>query len=361
MRRFLLASGALVGAAVAAAAACVPDYRFSGNSGQDAAPSDAAPAADAPLAPDALAPVDAGVDAPAAVDANAPDTGIVEPAMIPIAGGTYTFTVYLPDGGTAPRTATVPAFALDPYEVTVDRFAAFVRAGMPAPADGQSFDPSGPYAGAMTWRGEWNRLVSVPDYADGGMYDCIEPVSYPCPVAWQKGGSVPVDYINWFQAAAYCAWDGGKRLLTDTEWQVVATGLGADNAYPWGVAPSPSDCTRATLDYDGGECGFPVAVGAASLGATANGVFDMQGSVTEWVWDLGGEGDYPDDAGTAYAGLPLDASPGADTQYVYRHARGGSYLEYPPNAPFAVTNRFLGAAIANSSWGSFGIRCGKSM
>jgi serine/threonine-protein kinase len=84
--------------------------------------------------------------------------------------------------------------------------------------------------------------------------------------------------VNWFEASAYCAWDG-VRLPTDAEWERAAGGL-EGREYPWG--PAAPDETRANFEM---KVGNPTPVGLYPAGATPDGVADMAGNVWEWVED----------------------------------------------------------------------------
>jgi formylglycine-generating enzyme required for sulfatase activity len=136
-----------------------------------------------------------------------------------------------------------------------------------------------------------------------------------------KDSDLPMNCVSWPQALAYCWWKEQARLPTDTEWRVVATSEGRQRTYPWGTqAP---DCTNAIFDGPTHWCGFPVPVMTASA-QTADKVFDIVGSVSEWLWDVSPQGDeyvYPADAGTDYPGPPTYQNPG-------RQWIGGAYWQH---------------------------------
>ena len=131
----------------------------------------------------------------------------------------------------------VATFSIDVTEVTVDAYAACVRAGN----------------------------CSKPD--DDGFCN------------WGKGdrGNHPVNCVDWNQAKAFCGW-AQKRLPTEQEWQRAAESA-QRRRYPWGeAAPSNQLCWPPT-SHGEGTC----AVGSFPSGDSAQGVKDLSGNVWEWT------------------------------------------------------------------------------
>ncbi len=86
----------------------------------------------------------------------------------------------------------------------------------------------------------------------------------------------PVIYVSWDDAQAYCNWVG-RRLPTGSEWEKAARGTDG-HLYPWGDA-SPNG---GLANYDH-QVGDTTAVGSYPEGASAYGVLDLAGNVSEWV------------------------------------------------------------------------------
>ncbi len=86
----------------------------------------------------------------------------------------------------------------------------------------------------------------------------------------------PVVYVSWDDAQAYCNWVG-RRLPTGSEWEKAARGTDG-RLYPWGDG-SPNG---GLANYDH-QVGDTTAVGSYPEGASAYGVLDLAGNVSEWV------------------------------------------------------------------------------
>jgi formylglycine-generating enzyme required for sulfatase activity len=214
--------------------------------------------------------------------------------MVFLDGGTFGFPVTEISGGVMDATATITyTIAIDSEEVTIGRFAAWIDAGLPLPADQQSLDPGGPYQGVMKWDDtNWHAHAVSTGYLGGsncyGAGGNAPQPTYPA-LASQPG--YPLNCVTWEQALAFCWWDHQKRLPTETEWHVAATSRGQPNQYPWGNTNPPNGdagCLYSVSQCNGTSCLFPVAAGFATAGVTPLGFSDLVGSVSEWNWDLVG-------------------------------------------------------------------------
>jgi len=147
------------------------------------------------------------------------------------------------------RKVETSAFYMDKYEVTSKRFAAFLNA-MKAPADNAWFDSDG-----------------ADIYLAGGLWG-IKPGREEIPVE-----------VTFDGALAYCKW-AVKALPAWPEWLRAVRGDDG-RRYPWGNKWDSSRCVcAATCDR---HRPGPAPVGFYPSGASAHGVHDLAGNVSEWV------------------------------------------------------------------------------
>ncbi len=222
--------------------------------------------------------------------------------------GVYATSAELPE-----HLATVDPFELSTLETTVGRFRAFVAQDpLPIPAAG-----SGAIAGVAGtgWRSAWNALLPSTGAVLKSKLACGNAATYS---DQSISDALPINCVTWYEAFAFCIWDGG-RLPTEAEWEYVAAG-GAENRFlPWGPLDPQTRCAYA----NGFNCynGIDVrSVGLLEPGASLFGQLDMSGNVSELVFDMFG---YYSPA--ACTGCVVPPATGGSTLSIV--VKGGSYNE----------------------------------
>lgn len=210
-------------------------------------------------------------------------------ASAPLPGGT--FHRWKAGANPAPQDehpATVSAFTLDVFEVTVGRFRRFVEAGegtrAKAPAQGSGAHPKIPGSG---WKSAWNVLLPADRIA---MDSVLLRDGKPVTLWTQAPGpneAKPMKGVGYALAFAFCAWDGG-RLPTLAEWNFAALGGDEHRTFPWGDTIGKTravyDCRDNGADVGCDPSDIPT-VGSKPEGAGRWGHFDLVGSVREWALD----------------------------------------------------------------------------
>jgi formylglycine-generating enzyme required for sulfatase activity len=251
----------------------------------------------------------------------------------PIGGGGVEVS---PDGGPTGDAdpATVSTFRLDKYDVTVGRFREFVNAVLPADG-GAGWTPAAG-SGKHT---HLNGGQGLSNSGSGGGYEPgwntsddsnIAPtntnlVCDPTSATWTNTAStqenLPINCVSWWEAYAFCIWDGGF-LPSEAEWEYAAAGGNQQREYPWGAA-APGTASQYAI-YN---CYYPngssmcsavdtqniAPVGSALAGAGLFGQLDLAGNV--WQWNL-------DWYATSYT---LCSDCADTTASSYRVFRGGSF------------------------------------
>jgi formylglycine-generating enzyme required for sulfatase activity len=107
--------------------------------------------------------------------------------------------------------------------------------------------------------------------------------------------ALPMNCITWYEAAAFCAWDGGF-LPTEAQWNYAAAGGDEQRAYPWSNPPSSLaiDCSYANYYVDmpaGTYCVNGTTSGLNRVGSESPkgdgryGQADLASNIWEWTLD----------------------------------------------------------------------------
>lgn len=248
--------------------------------------------------------------------------------------------------------ATVSDFRFDTYEITVGRFRAFVNANM-----GTQQNPPAAAAGAHEkipgsgWDASWNANLA-PDTA-------TLTANVKCNATYQSwtdttgaNEGLPMNCLSWYEAFAFCAWDGGY-LPSEAEWNYAASGGSEHRAYPWSNPASSTsiDCTYANYKPSATYCvngttGAVNRVGSESAKGDGKwGHSDLGGNVFEWNLDW---------FASSYTTPCNDCA--NLTAASDRVVRGGAFTVFvlPLRAAYRTTH-----LTPNSRFGDLGVRCAR--
>ena len=204
-----------------------------------------------------------------------------------------------PDAG-AP--ATIHAFRLDAWELDVWRFRKFVTsitagqqlpdagAGKHAYLAGNEGLNGGGDAGIYEtgWDPSWNSMFPTDPSTWDSNLNCGRVATWG--VGTDGNDARPINCVTWYEAYAFCIWDGGF-LPSEAEWNFAAAAGAQQRLYPWGSS-DPSVGNYA--DYN---CGYPsptscvmadttnIANIGFDMGRGAFGQWNLAGNVAEWTLD----------------------------------------------------------------------------
>jgi formylglycine-generating enzyme required for sulfatase activity len=285
-------------------------------------------------------------------------------------GGTYNRTYT--NSGTGPTAeadpATVSPFRLDKYDVTVGRFRQFVAAWnkgwLPASGSGKHThlnSGNGLNAVGATYEPGWSTGDDSNISPTDTNLTCPSPeTAYTTWTPSDDGGAsqenLPINCVNWYEAYAFCIWDGGF-LPSEAEWEYAAAGGSLEQEYPWG------DTAPGTINlYAIYGCNYPIngavinvcsgveniaPVGAATLGAGLWGQLDLEGNLYQWVLDW---------YAATYVDPCTDCAEVADTGVMNRVVRGARY----DDAASAMIPSRRGFRSATTRGAGVGFRCART-
>src|SRR5580658_5584959 len=177
-------------------------------------------------------------------------------ASLEVQGGTYFRTYNYGSSPTAEADpATLSTFRLDKYLVTVGRFRRFVNAWnggsgwTPVARAGKHVHLNGGAGLANSGApGTYETGWVAPDDVnvaptDVNLTATCEPYATWTPTAAGKE-NLPIICVDWFEAYAFCIWDGGF-LPSEAEWEYAAAGGRQQRLYPWGAASPGTDNQHA--------------------------------------------------------------------------------------------------------------------
>jgi sulfatase modifying factor 1 len=215
----------------------------------------------------------------------------------PVVTGITSATFYRSYDGVTPgytskaAPAQVSDFRLDAYEITVGRFRKFVAAySQTMIAEGAGANPNNP--SDTGWSTAWNTNLAANATTLAAALRCGPPYqTWTDDVGSRAAESLHINCLDWYEAEAFCIWDGG-RLPTEAEWNYAASGGTEQRVHPWG-SEAP-DCTYANYYGRAGGTDNCVLPGTGATNAVGSespkgdgrfGQADLAGNVWEWVQD----------------------------------------------------------------------------
>jgi formylglycine-generating enzyme required for sulfatase activity len=282
-------------------------------------------------------------------------------AVVP--GGTFyrSYDGVSTNGASKAFAATVSSFALDQFEVTVGRFRAFVQASTsgwtPQAGSGKHAHLA---AGGLTdtngavetgWDASWTTKLPTTSAGWGTTLACDPTYATWTPAATATDDH-PINCVDWYEAYAFCIWDGGF-LPSEAEWNYTAAGGAEQRLYPWSLPYPPGsttlDCAHAdyAASWPSTSC---VPTGTSKVGAFSPagdgkwGHADLAGNVFEWTLDS---------FAASYATTCSDC---ADLASVNDQViRGGSF----DGSPACLLNSLREDSVPTGHSASIGFRCAR--
>jgi formylglycine-generating enzyme len=262
-----------------------------------------------------------------------------------------TWTDELPEHNTS-----VDAFALDKYEVTVGRFRQFVNAydrwlvaGSPMVGAGARA-PNSNTGWLESWTTTGNELLPNASALRSALLCKTGYENWTNDPSTME--SAPINCVTWYEAFAFCIWDGA-RLPTEAEWEYASAGGGGasgNRRFPWG-ASAPTIANDNCMRPDDG---VHLAVGSVPAGVGRWGHLDLAGSMYEWALDWYSDSYYSDFSTSVTCNNCVNLTPATPAERIFR---GGSYSSDCTETRSAFRNSAPPSARMSTS----GMRCARAV
>jgi formylglycine-generating enzyme required for sulfatase activity len=221
---------------------------------------------------------------------------------------------------------TVNTFRMEKYEVSTEQFVAFLNY-------------LGPKSHLNQCEGQPCAAVKDKDHP----YSNIQFDGTTYQVGNEIYRNRPATYVTWYGADAFCK-AIGRRLPTEAEWERAARDPDK-RVYPWGNDWDPTKARTSKPKNEGG----PDTVDSYKNGVSADGIFNLAGNVSEWVYDWYGPTYYK-----TLAANPAGAiDPKGPTSGSTKVTRGGDW----DAAPFFARSVHRRDADPLIPMGTIGFRC----
>ena len=222
--------------------------------------------------------------------------------------------------------ATVSAFRLDIYDVSVGRFRKFIAAYPGSkPSAGSGKNPKN--SAEKGWDASWSALLPVDQAALISAVQCSQMGATYTPTVLGNETRA-INCVDWYEAFAFCVWDGG-RLPSDIELNDAAAAGPEQRHYPWSNPPESETIDASYAVYSPSATAVAIVGSKSPKGDGKWGHADLAGNVWNWVLDSSGQEPLP-----ATCTDCADLSPAA-----VRIVRGGSFYLTAPwalvSAPYA--------------------------
>ncbi len=218
-------------------------------------------------------------------------------ASLTVTGGTYN------RNNDTSFPAKIDDFQLDTYEVTVGRFRKFVDAVVggykPSAGDGKhahlncgkGLQQAGGSTYEAGWDTSWNSNLATTKAGWNSNLECA-PSSQTWYQASLGNDDRPINCETWYEAYAFCIWDGGF-LPSEAEWEYVAAAGTEERTYPWpDDAGVPGNDTKLAVynslwqpDAGPNQVLNIAPVGSVPAGDSKWGHTNLAGNVWEWTAD----------------------------------------------------------------------------